>query len=136
MLLVPATLLVLLLLCLNVLGDGLRDALDPREPEAQRRGGAARSSGLGVDFRTPAGAVRAVAGARPGASRAGECLGVVGESGAGKSQVFLAVMGLLAANGAAHGSARFLGRELLTLPPAAARPGARRAASAWCSRTR
>ena len=30
MLLVPATLLVLLLLCLNVLGDGLRDALDPR----------------------------------------------------------------------------------------------------------
>ena len=31
MLIVPATLLVLLLLCLNVLGDGLRDALDPRE---------------------------------------------------------------------------------------------------------
>jgi oligopeptide transport system permease protein len=31
MLLVPATLLVLLLLSLNLLGDGLRDALDPRE---------------------------------------------------------------------------------------------------------
>jgi oligopeptide transport system permease protein len=31
MLLVPATFLVLLLLCLNVLGDGLRDAFDPRE---------------------------------------------------------------------------------------------------------
>jgi oligopeptide transport system permease protein len=31
MLLVPATALVLLLLCLNVLGDGLRDAFDPRE---------------------------------------------------------------------------------------------------------
>jgi oligopeptide transport system permease protein len=31
MLLVPATFLVLLLVCLNVLGDGLRDALDPRE---------------------------------------------------------------------------------------------------------
>ena len=32
----------------------------------------------------------------------GECLGVVGESGAGKSQVFLGVMGLLAANGSAQ----------------------------------
>jgi oligopeptide transport system permease protein len=31
MLLVPATFLVLLLVCLNILGDGLRDALDPRE---------------------------------------------------------------------------------------------------------
>ncbi|HLY52077.1 MAG TPA: ABC transporter permease subunit, partial [Steroidobacteraceae bacterium] len=31
MLLAPATFLVLLLVCLNVLGDGLRDALDPRE---------------------------------------------------------------------------------------------------------
>jgi oligopeptide transport system permease protein len=31
MLLVPATVLVLLLLCLNLLGDGLRDAFDPRE---------------------------------------------------------------------------------------------------------
>jgi oligopeptide transport system permease protein len=31
MLLVPAAALVLLLLCLNLLGDGLRDAFDPRE---------------------------------------------------------------------------------------------------------
>ncbi len=31
MLLVPAAFLVLLLACLNLLGDGLRDALDPRE---------------------------------------------------------------------------------------------------------
>jgi oligopeptide transport system permease protein len=31
MLLVPAAFLVLLLTCLNLLGDGLRDALDPRE---------------------------------------------------------------------------------------------------------
>ena len=32
MLLVPAASLVLLLLCLNLFGDGLRDAFDPREP--------------------------------------------------------------------------------------------------------
>ncbi|GAC1460428.1 MAG: ABC transporter permease subunit [Steroidobacteraceae bacterium] len=31
MLLAPATFLVILLICLNVLGDGLRDALDPHE---------------------------------------------------------------------------------------------------------
>jgi oligopeptide transport system permease protein len=31
MLLTPAVFLVLLLVCLNILGDGLRDALDPRE---------------------------------------------------------------------------------------------------------
>src|SRR6202034_3352848 len=37
----------------------------------------------------------------------GECLGVVGESGAGKSQVFLALLGLLAANGRAALCSRF-----------------------------
>jgi oligopeptide transport system permease protein len=31
MLLVPALFLTLLLVCLNLLGDGLRDAFDPRE---------------------------------------------------------------------------------------------------------
>jgi ABC-type dipeptide/oligopeptide/nickel transport system ATPase component len=37
----------------------------------------------------------------------GECVAIVGESGAGKSQAFLAIMGLLAANGRASGAARF-----------------------------
>ena len=45
----------------------------------------------------------------------GECLGVVGESGAGKSQAFLAALGLLAANGRVLGRALFAGENLLQL---------------------
>ena len=71
-------------------------------------------AGLTVTFDTPHGPLVAAQDVALTVSR-GECLGVVGESGAGKSQVFLAVMGLLAPNGRAQGSARFGTTELLTL---------------------
>jgi oligopeptide/dipeptide ABC transporter ATP-binding protein len=43
----------------------------------------------------------------------GECLGVVGESGAGKSQTFLAALGLLPRNARVQGSARLGTEELI-----------------------
>ncbi|HKF96889.1 MAG TPA: ABC transporter ATP-binding protein [Steroidobacteraceae bacterium] len=73
---------------------------------------------LCVRFETPRGPVAAVQGVTLSVGRA-ECLGVVGESGAGKSQLFLAVMGLLAANGRAAGSALLGGSELIGLGAAA-----------------
>jgi oligopeptide/dipeptide ABC transporter ATP-binding protein len=71
-------------------------------------------AGLTVTFAGPQGPIAAVSDVTLSVAR-GECLGVVGESGAGKSQLFLALLGLLAASGRTAGSAWFLGKELLSL---------------------
>src|SRR5690348_1581100 len=67
---------------------------------------------LNVRFSTPDGEVAAVQDLSLSVDR-GECVGVVGESGAGKSQAFLAIMGLLASNGRVSGRATFGTTDLI-----------------------
>jgi len=72
--------------------------------------------GLTVDFDTGPRFVRALHGVDLEIRR-GETLGVVGESGCGKSITWLAALGLLGANARTAGSARFDGQDLVGMPP-------------------
>jgi len=73
--------------------------------------------GLSTEFRTQDGVVRAVDDVSFRVHK-GEILGIVGESGCGKSVTNLSILQLLAkpAGRIASGSVRFDGRDLVTLP--------------------
>ena len=69
---------------------------------------------LRVSFDTPEGEVHAVSGI-DFCLEPGDALAIVGESGAGKTQAMLALMGLLAENGPASGKALFRGENLMEM---------------------
>jgi peptide/nickel transport system ATP-binding protein len=69
---------------------------------------------LNIRFGTPDGIVHAVKDLSFEVGK-GEMLGIVGESGSGKSQSVLSLLGLLATNGEAQGSANFQELDLLSL---------------------
>ncbi|MBP8204217.1 MAG: ABC transporter ATP-binding protein, partial [Giesbergeria sp.] len=75
-------------------------------------------SQLNIALPTPRGLAQAVRGLDFTLER-GETLGLIGESGCGKSLTALALMGLLPERARASGSIRLDGQELLGLPDAA-----------------
>jgi oligopeptide/dipeptide ABC transporter ATP-binding protein len=74
--------------------------------------------GLRVSF-PRAGGMRSVVAGISFSLDAGRTLGVVGESGCGKSITALALMGLVPPPGRVEGTIRFAGRDLVGQPPAA-----------------
>jgi peptide/nickel transport system permease protein len=132
---IPGLMIFALVMSINLLGDGVRDVLDPRlrsgalnrpmavtsiarkvVPEAHREGGRLLEvENLETGFRSGGQINPAVKGISFGLEK-GECLGVIGESGSGKSVTALSLLGLVASPpGVISGGAVYLdGQDLLS----------------------
>ncbi|ETX27859.1 dipeptide/oligopeptide/nickel ABC transporter permease/ATP-binding protein [Roseivivax isoporae] len=134
---VPGLMILVIVMAINLLGDGVRDALDPRlrsgalsrpmaatrvdrgdrvpppaDPEA-----VLALEGLETQFHVGKRVFRAVGGVDLSV-KPGECLGIIGESGSGKSVTALSVMGLVPSPPGVitAGAARFRGEDLVGMP--------------------
>ncbi|HHS94719.1 MAG TPA: dipeptide/oligopeptide/nickel ABC transporter permease/ATP-binding protein [Rhodobacterales bacterium] len=132
---VPGIMIFLIVMSINLLGDGVRDALDPRlrsgaltRPRAttmvKRRGQVPPSSDkllaiqdLSTEFHVGPRTYKAVSNVSLSVEP-GECLGVIGESGSGKSVTAESVMGLVASPPGVFtgGAVRFQGDALIGAP--------------------
>ncbi|MEQ8366077.1 MAG: dipeptide/oligopeptide/nickel ABC transporter permease/ATP-binding protein [Roseicyclus sp.] len=133
---VPGAMILIIVMAINLLGDGVRDALDPRlksgalnrplpatlvartrTPAPPTQDGILELSELQTQFHVKDRVYRAVGGVSL-AVKPGECLGIIGESGSGKSVTALSVMGLVASPPGliTGGSVRFEGEDLVGAP--------------------
>ena len=133
---VPGMMILVIVMAINLLGDGVRDALDPRlksgalsRPMAatlvDRKGPVPEATGAGLlemqdletQFHVRDRVYRAVGGVSLHV-RPGECLGIIGESGSGKSVTALSVMGLVASPPGVitGGAVRYDGEDLIGAP--------------------
>jgi len=134
---VPGVMILIIVMAINLLGDGVRDALDPRLKSGalsrplpatlvdrdRQPGGPADAtallhlSDLQTQFHVGARVFRAVGGVDL-RIQPGECLGLIGESGSGKSVTALSIMGLVASppGKITGGSVFYRGEELIGAP--------------------
>jgi peptide/nickel transport system permease protein len=133
---IPGLMIFAIVMSVNLVGDGVRDALDPRlrsgaltrpmartvvdrdaVPEPPAEPSLLDVQDLATEFRVGARTLHALSGVTLSV-KAGECLGLIGESGSGKSVTALSVMGLVASPPGviAGGAVRYEGRDLVGAP--------------------
>ena len=132
---VPGVMIFVIVMSVNLLGDGVRDALDPRlrsgalsrpavatrvertdVPEAKPSEALLAVEGLRTEFQVGPRVYRAADGVSFEVS-AGECLGIIGESGSGKSVTALSLLGLVASppGVVTAGAVRLNGEDTLSM---------------------
>ncbi|MEH6724811.1 MAG: oligopeptide/dipeptide ABC transporter ATP-binding protein, partial [Hyphomicrobiales bacterium] len=134
---VPGFMILVIVMAINLLGDGVRDALDPRlksgalsrptattQIESNRVAAASTNdnailsiNNLQTQFHIKDRVYKAVGGVDLDV-KPGECLGIIGESGSGKSVTALSVMGLVASPPGiiTGGSVMYEGEDLIGAP--------------------
>ena len=131
---VPGVMIFVIVMSVNLLGDGVRDALDPRlrsgalarpapvtridrqtVPEKSEGSALLDVQDLHTHFEVGARVYKAAGGVDLRVSP-GECLGIIGESGSGKSVTALSLLGLVASPPGVikAGSVRLEGTDLLS----------------------
>ncbi len=138
---VPGVMIFIIVMSVNLLGDGIRDALDPRlrsgalsrpaaatvvrreeAPPASQSDALLEVEDLRTEFQVGRRVYKAV-GSVSFQVQPGECLGIIGESGSGKSVTALSLLGLVASPPGVitGGAVRIDGEDTLAMKPEALR---------------